>query len=215
MASKDRMMVTEPKEPRAPGFVWPTLICFGAIMLAGAFAGYNQASAEAGKAAFAPWVGPLIAAALGIGGLFVYFRRHASWFRTLSPRQRRYWSALGLSAVVGGIIGGWLVLDQPMDRGAVDLFSSGALSPGFAIGASLLWVAGLAVGMILYHRAIDDHEERAWLWAGLAGWYAFVFPAPVWWVLHRAALAPPVSVMALFLLTMLVNAAVYLWFKFR
>jgi hypothetical protein len=209
------MMVTEPHEPRTPGFVWPVLICLGAIMLAGAFAGYNAAAAENGKAVLAPWAGPLIAIALGVTGLMLYFRRHAGWFRRLSPRQRRYWSALGLSAIVGGIIGGGLVLDQPMDRGATALFGHGSLTPGFAIGASLLWVAGLAVGMILYHRAVDDHEERAWLWAGLAGWYAFVFPAPVWWVLHRAGLAPPADAMLLFLFSMLVNAAVYVWLKFR
>lgn len=212
MVSKDRMMVTE---PRTPGIIWPLVIVFGAVMLAGAFTGYNAAAADAGKTTVAWWVGPLVATALGAAGLFVYIRRHADWFRGLSPRQRRYWLALGLSGVVGGIIGVWLVLDQPMDRGAIDRFSSGALSPGFAIGASLLWVAGLTICMILYHRAIDDHEERAWLWAGLAGWYAFVFPAPVWWVLHRADLTPPVDVMALFLLSLVTNAAVYLWLKFR
>src|SRR3546814_4669555 len=74
----------------------------------------------------------------------------------------------------------------------VAMIADGPVSPGFAIGASLLWLLGLAVSMILYHRAIDDHEERAWLWASLAGWYSFVFPAPVWWMLHRADLAPPV-----------------------
>jgi len=54
-----------------------------------------------------------------------------------------------------------------------------------AIGASLFWAVGLAISMTIYHRAIDDHEERAWLWAGLAGWYAFIFPAPVWSLLIR------------------------------
>src|SRR3546814_4441316 len=73
----------------------------------------------------------------------------------------------------------------------------------------------LAVSIILYHRAIDDHEERAWLWASLAGCYSFVFPAPVWWMLHRADLAPPVDAMALFLLSLVVNSVIYLWMKFR
>ncbi|WP_245798713.1 hypothetical protein [Sphingopyxis flava] len=208
-------MAADPKESRAPGIVLPVLISLGAVMLAGVFAGYNDATVEAGRTPLAPWVGPLVAAAFGIGGLTLYFRRHAGWFRALSPRQHRYWSALGLSAIIGGIIGGWMVLDQETGRDAADLFGSGALSPSFALGASLLWAGGLAVGMILYHRAIDDHEERAWLWAGLAGWYAFIFPAPVWWVLHRAALAPPVDVMPLFLVSLLVNGAVYLWLKFR
>src|SRR3546814_12235075 len=74
--------------------------------------------------------------------------------------------------------GGWLVADQPTGRGFTETLASGALSPGFAVGASLLWTAGLAIGMVLYHRSIDDHEERAWLWACVAGWYALLFPAP-------------------------------------
>jgi len=215
MVSRDKTMAAEPKKGRAPGIVWPVVISLGAVMLAGVFAGYQDAAAEAGRTPPAPWVGPLIAAAVGLGGLALYFRRHAGWFRALSPRQRRYWSALGLSGIIGGIIGGWMVLDQETGRGAADLFGSGALSPNFAVGASLLWAGGLAAGMILYHRAIDDHEERAWLWAGLAGWYAFIFPAPIWWALHRAALVPPVDVMPLFLFSLLVNGAVYLWLKFR
>lgn len=215
MASKDRMMVTEPQEPRAPGFIWPAAICFGAIFLAGILAGYSKAAAEAGKATLAPWAGPLIAATLGIAGLFFYFRRHADWFRGLSRRRRRYWTALGLAAVIGGIVGVWASFDQPANRGAIEMAFTGSLSANFAIGASLFWVIGLLVSMIIYHRSIDDHEERAWLWAGLAGWYAFIFPAPVWWVLHRAGLAPPADAMLLFVLSMVANGVVYLWLKFR
>ncbi|MCW0199550.1 hypothetical protein [Sphingopyxis sp.] len=215
MASKDRMMVTEPQEPRTPGFIWPAVICFGAIFLAGILAGFSKVAAEAGKATLAPWAGPLIAATLGIAGLFFYFRRHADWFRALSRRRRHYWTALGLAAVIGGIVGVWASFDQPANRGAIEMAFTGSLSANFAIGASLFWVIGLLVSMVIYHRSIDDHEERAWLWAGLAGWYAFIFPAPVWWVLHRAGLAPPADAMLLFVLSMVTNGVVYLWLKFR
>lgn len=134
---------------------------------------------------------------------------------SMSPRRKRYWFSLGLAAVVGGIIGGWMVTDQPTGRGFASVLQDGALTSGFAIGASIAWTLGLAVCLILYHRAIDDHEKRAWLWAGLWGWYAFVFTAPVWWVLHRAALAPAPDVMLLFLFSLIANAIVYLWLKFR
>lgn len=136
--------------------------------------------------------------------------------RSPSPRQRRYRFAIGFSAVLGAIIGVWLALDQPKDgQHGPDVIFNGPLSANFAIVASLLWVVGLAVAMVIYHRAIDDHEERAWLWAGLTGWYAFIVPAPVWWVLHRATLAPPVDAMWLFLLSMVANAIVWLWLKYR
>ena len=135
--------------------------------------------------------------------------------RRISPRQRRYRFALGFAAVVGGIVGGWMVADQPNGRGGLEMAFNGSVSTGFAIGASLFWVIGLAISMVIYHRAIDDHEERAWLWAGLAGWYAFIVPAPVWWVLHRADLAPPADAMLLFMFSMVVNAIVWLWLKYR
>ncbi len=135
--------------------------------------------------------------------------------RRPSPRQRRYRFALGFSAILGGILGGWMVADQPAGRNGIEAAFHGSLSMGFAIGASLFWVIGLAIAMIIYHRAIDDHEERAWLWAGLAGWYAFIVPAPVWWVLNRAQLAPPPDAMLLFLLSMGVNAVVWVWLKYR
>ena len=133
----------------------------------------------------------------------------------MSPRRKRYRFSLGFAAMIGGAIGAWMVLDQPPHRNAADLLNNGALTPGFAIGASLLWSIGLLVSMIIYHRSIDDHEERAWLWAGLAGWYAVIFPAPVWWVLHRAGLAPPADAMLLFMLSMIANGIVYLWLKLR
>ncbi|AMG74203.1 hypothetical protein [Sphingopyxis granuli] len=135
--------------------------------------------------------------------------------RPMSPRRRRYWTSLGFAALIGGLIGGWLVVDQPKGRGLTEMLATGSLTPGFAIAAALCWTIGLAIAMILYHRAIDDHEEHAWLWASTAGWYALIFPAPVWWVLHRAGLAPSPDAMLLFLLTLVVNAVVYLWLKFR
>ena len=133
----------------------------------------------------------------------------------MSPRRKRYWFSLGFAAVIGGIIGGWMTADQPHDRGAIELLSSGALTPASAVGASIVWSLGLAIAMILYHRSIDDHEKHAWLWASTWGWYAFIFTTPVWWVPHRAALAPAPDAMLLFLLSMAANCVVYLWLKFR
>lgn len=133
----------------------------------------------------------------------------------MSPRRQSYWASIGVSALVGGLIGALLVLDENVSAGAMAIFSNGPLSPNFAIAAAALWCVGLGISIVIYHRAVDDHEERAWLWAGLAGWYAFVLPAPVWWVLHRAAVAAPIDAMILFIFSMLVNAIVWLWLKFR
>lgn len=216
MAMKDMTMANDAKQPGIVGMIaWPGAIIISSAAILGGFAGYNQGLVEKGGEPFAAWVGPLAALAFGALALAVYARRHAVLWRQWSPRKRSYWLTLGFCALIGGIVGGWMVMDQPDGSGMAGMFSGGALSRNFAIGASLLWAGGLAIAMIFYHRTIDDHEERAWLWACVAGWYAFIFPAPVWWVLHRADLAPPADAMLLFCLSLIVNAVVWLWLKFR
>lgn len=136
--------------------------------------------------------------------------------RPMSPRRKRYWTALAIAAVLGGILGAWLQVDQPDNSTAgLALITNGPLTANFAIGASILWLVGMLVSMAIYHRSIDDHEQRAWLWACTAGWYVVMFAAPVWWVLHRASLAPPADAMLLFLASLVVNGVVWLWLKYR
>ena len=133
--------------------------------------------------------------------------------RPFSPRRQRYWAAIAL-ATVTGFAGGMLLLRGQSVSGG-ELIGNGPLSAALAIGAAVLWMAGMAICSILYHYSVDDHEEQAWLRAGLAGWYAFAFATPTWWLLHRAALVPPVDAMLLFAGSLVINTAVYLWFKFR
>ncbi|WP_332820235.1 hypothetical protein [Sphingopyxis sp.] len=135
--------------------------------------------------------------------------------RPMSPRRKRYLTAIGLSGLIGIIMGAWSQVDNFDEHARFALLNNSPLTPSFAIGASILWIVGLIVCLFIYHRAVDDHEERAYLWAGLAAWYTFVLSAPTWWVLHRADLAPPVDTMLLFLGAMLVNCAVWLWLKYR
>ncbi len=136
--------------------------------------------------------------------------------RPMSPRRKRYLIAIGFSVAIGGIIGIWSRTVSPGAPDTAFLFlGNPALTASFAVGASLLWAIGMAIGIPLFHRAVDDHEERALLWSGLAAWYAFAFAAPVWWLLHRADLVPPVDAMLLFAGSTIVNVIVWLWFKFR
>lgn len=212
MAMKDMTMDVDPKSRRAPSMWVLVAIGLGTAMLAGGFAGYNQSAAESGEAAIAPWVGPLFAVALGGIALALYVRRHADSFRSWSPRKRLYWISIILSGALGFVTA--LVL-QTGPQGADGLLSNSAMTPTIAIGLSLLWIVGLIVALFLYHRTIDDHERQAYHLGALAGFYAFVMPCPVWWVLWRADLAPPVDAMQLFALSLIVNGIVYFWFKFR
>ncbi|XVJ64435.1 MAG: hypothetical protein HEQ22_09905 [Sphingopyxis sp.] len=189
---------------------WPIAIFIGTAMLAGGFAGYSEARVEHGQSALSPWAGAMIAIALGAAAFALYVRRHADWFARWSPRKRLYWISILLAGALG------LVSAIMLQAGGnADLLSDSALTPALASGLSVLWVAGLTVALILYHRTVDDHERDAYNRAALAGFYAFIFPCPVWWVLARADLAPPVEAMPLFALSMAVNAVVYCWFKFR
>lgn len=210
---ESKMPDTLPTAPRK-NIIWLIAGLVGAVFLAGLAAGFLTQAAKSGGAIVEPAIGAtfvgLTAAALSIW----FYRPHFSRWSSMSPRRRLYWSSLIGSGVVGGVVGVLLQIDQNKG-GDVSLLSNGPLTPQFAFIAAALWVIGIGVACIAYHRALDDHEERAWLWAGLAGWYAFVIPAPVWWVLHRAALTPPVDVMVLFILSMIVNAIVWSWLKFR
>lgn len=208
-------MENEPGVPRKPiGIAWPIAIVVGTMFLMGVAAGYLDGMAERGHDVPSSIVGAGLVLLLGLAAMALYVRRAGKFWRDWSRRKRLYWASLGGAALLG-LISAVLLQSGGVDLGVAALFTDSVLAPSVAIGLAALWSVGLAIVMIVYHRAIDDHEERAWLWAGLAGWYAFIFPAPVWWVLHRADMAPPADAMLLFILSMVVNAVVYLWFKFR
>lgn len=207
-------MTSEPGAQRKPiGIVWPVVIIICTIFLMGIVPGYLDGMAENGRNVPSSTVGAGSVLLLGIAAMALYVRRAGKFWQDWSRRKRLYWASLGAAGLLGAI-SAVLLQNGGVDFG-VALFASSALSPSTAIILSLLWGIGLAVILVVYHRTIDDHEERAWLWAGLAGWYAFILPAPAWWILHRAGLAPPADAMLLFVLSMVVNAIVYLWLKFR
>jgi len=133
--------------------------------------------------------------------------------RPMSPRRKRYAAGIGLALVVGAVLGA--VMQRGETGDGLTIFSNAPLTPGFAAGAAILWVVGMIVSLTMYHRAVDDHEERAYLWAGLAAWYTFTLSAPTWWVLHRASLAPAPDAMLLFAGALAVNLIVWLWLKYR
>lgn len=136
--------------------------------------------------------------------------------RPMSPRRKRYFIALGLAGLFGGVLGAWMQISQNAEHSTgFAMLSNSPLPTNFAIGASIIWVVGMIVSLVIYHRAVDDHEERAYLWAGTAGWYTITLASPAWWVLARAGLAPPADAMLIFAGALVVNCAVWLWLKYR
>lgn len=215
MAMKDMTMVNEPQDMhRRPGVLWPTLITLATVFLMGGVAGYLDAHrADGGDGPSGLVAGGLVLLA-GVGVMWLYVRRFPLFWQGWSRRKRLYTASIAGSVLLG-LLTAILLRSGQADVTADPFFSNSALSPQVAILLALLWGVGISIAVFIYQRTIDDHEERAYLWAGLAGYYAFVIPAPMWWVLARADLAPPVDAMLLFGLTIITNALVYLWLKFR
>lgn len=215
MAMKGMTMDTDEQDERKrPGILWPAVITLTTLFLMGGVAGYLDAHrANGGPGPSAPVAAGLVLL-VGIAVMAAYLRRFGTFWQGWSRRKRLYTGSLIGSALLG-LITSWLIRSGQRDLGADPFFSNSPLTPGIAVILALLWAIGISVAVTVYQRTVDDHEKQAYLWAGLAGYYAFVIPAPAWWVLSRASLLPPVDAMALFMLTILVNAAVYLWMKFR
>lgn len=212
--TRNMTMANDRESPGArPTMGWPIAIFIGTLGLLGGFAGYNHGAAEDGLPTLAPWAGVLIPLTIGMLAMAIYLWRRGAFWRDWSPRKRLYWASLAIAGGIGGLAAVMLTLGQKGAANALTL--DGPIDPIVAVAVAMAWVVGLAVSLLAYHRSVDDHEREAYHLGTLAGFYAFVIPCPMWWVLDRADLAPPVMAMPLFLFSIGVNAVVYLWFKFR
>ena len=209
------MTENEPMAPaRQPSLIWTCAIIIGTAFMTGAVAGYLDKMAEYGEASSSGFVAQLAVIALGAAVLAAYLARFGRFWNIWSRRKQMYTISLSIAAALGVVT--ILALRFGVGDGPTsDLFGNGLFDPRVAVILSALWVGGMALSVFIYHRNVDDHEERAYLWGGLAGFYAVVFPAPVWWLLARAQLLPPVDGMILFLLSLIANAIVYFWLKYR
>lgn len=149
----------------------------------------------------------------GVGALLFYLSRFGRFWQSWTRRKRLYYVSLLLAAFIGFIV--TLLLRIGAGAGGFEPFGSGPFNPTAAIMLSVLWLVGMATSILIYQRNIDDHERHAYLWAGVIGFNVIVFAAPIWWLLARAALVPPVDGMLLLLFALLANSGAYVWLKFR
>lgn len=199
---------------RQPSLIWVSAILLGTAGLSGGIAGYFDSAREAGETLGSGGLAQGLGLLVGMAIMALYLSRFGAFWTNWSKRKRLYVASMILAGVMGMVFALALQMDGTADSNR-SLFGSGAIDPGIAITLSAIWVGGMALSLLMYHRSVDAHEEQAYLWGGLAGFYAVVFPAPVWWLSARADLAPPVDGMILFLLALTANAIVYFWLKFR
>jgi hypothetical protein len=199
---------------RQPSIAGTCGIIIGTAFMTGVVAGYFDKMAEYGGTTSNGFAAQLVVIAVGTAILAAYLSRFGRFWQNWSRRKQLYTVSLSIAAAMGIVITMALRIGVG-DGPASDLFGNDLFDPRMAVALSAFWVGGMALSLFLYHRNVDDHEEQAYLRAGLAGFYAIVFPAPVWWLLSRAQLMPPVDGMILFLLSVAANAIVYFWLKFR
>ena len=142
-------------------------------------------------------------------------------FAGMTSFDQRYWRMMLAIGVIGGLIGMALVTLGLIgtSMSLADLMSGNfTLEPAAAITVTALLGVLLAIAFRLYHRAIDDHEERAYLWGSQVAYYFTILAIPGWWLLSRGGLLAPLdftAAIAIVLASFVVQAAVWGWFKFR
>lgn len=203
-----------PSTIRQPSLAWTITLTLVTIFASGAMAGYLDAAKADGEAPFSAALGVGLVFGLGFLILGLYLSRFGRFWQVWSPRKRRYMISL-IIAVFIGVAASIILRIGSAENSSLQIYGDGPFSPAAAWALSALWLVGMAVSIFIYQRNVDDHEEKAYLWGGLAGFYAVVFPTPAWWLLARADIVPPVDAMAIFALALAVNAVVYFWLKFR
>jgi hypothetical protein len=157
--------------------------------------------------------------ALALGGValtgWASWKLSAHWRRPEQSRyERRYVRAMLVLALIGLPLGMMLRFFASPN----DLLSNAPLAPSVAVLASALLVLLLGLSLVIYHRAIDDFEQQAYLWANSLAFYFIMLALPAAWLLARGGLIPPVGIGSALLIlaaALVINASVWAWLKFR
>jgi hypothetical protein len=222
----ERLNVTSSAERLSPTTRIALLALAGllAFCLAGFFIGFGAAAIDHGHLPRKPLAWGILAGAVGLAyGLYRLIR----WLTTpslgagMTPYNLRYSKMMGIIMLLSAPLGAALAV-MALRGDATDMtrriFVDGALPAAGAIALAALLLVALSIAVILYHRAIDDHEERAYLWGSQIAYYFLAAFIPIYWLLFRGGLVPALTAggaMLLLLTSFLVQAAVWAWFKFR
>ena len=193
------------------------------VFAIGMIAGFGFAVIENGKLPIKPVAYLIFVAMIGLVALLGWVL--LSLFRSvhserMSRFDRRYWTMWALLAVLGipfGIGIGMLGLSEDASFNSLVL-SNSPIAPLTAILGSILLSAVLIVSMVIYFRAIDDHEEHAYLWGSTVAFHFLVLAFPLHWLLARGGLVPTLTIgiaLLIVLISCIVQAIVWTLFKFR
>ena len=161
------------------------LLSLAGLFLLGLAVGVIVAMIEKGHLPSRMWVTalPILAAPLGALSLW------ASWRLAVPPQtasgyERRYWRMWMVVTALGIPVGALLAsFGQTKGMGALNPFSDVPIAAPVAVLLAVLVTGFFAAAVWLYHRTIDDHEERAYLWGSQLAYYFLVLALPAWWLL--------------------------------
>ncbi|MCY7280759.1 MAG: hypothetical protein LH610_07675 [Sphingomonas bacterium] len=193
------------------------------IFMIGMLAGFSYAIYEDGKLPTKPLAYIVFAAILALAALvgwvlttLIRSLRHQS----MSGFDRRYWkmwaAIVGLSFPIG--IGIAVLGLSNQANGMSLVLSNSPIAPVTAILGSLATGILLIAAAVIYHRTIDDHEERAYLWGSTIAYYFLVLAFPLHWLLARGGIVPALTIgvaLLLVLLSTIVQAIAWALLKFR
>jgi hypothetical protein len=141
--------------------------------------------------------------------------RGASKF-SLSRRQKQYWGSFAVSAILGLAMIWFMISTGLLDKDSKHAFdfTSSLISKTSAVIGAVIFVLFEIIVIILYHKGMDEQEERAILIANTATWYFLIIAIPAWWLLSRASILPPFDGLTVAISSLIINLSVWLWKKF-
>ncbi len=195
------------------------------VFAIGMVGGFSHAVIEDGQLPTRPLVWLIFAAMVALVAFIGWVL--LSLFRSIHPERmsgfdRRYWKMwaivfglsvpLGIALAVLGFSG-----DPPRSPFAL-ILTNAPIAPLTAILVTVGMIGLLVAAAIIYHRTIDDHEERAYLWGSTIGYYFLILVFPLHWLLARGGLVSQLTIgsaLLLVLLSTFLQAIVWALFKFR
>ncbi len=130
----------------------------------------------------------------------------------LTAKERKNRNLLVACMVIGGVIGIALTLVDPARP--MGAFSDTPIPAWAAIGFAIVW--GIIIPLISWqwHRTVDEQEIDAYKQGALYGFYVFSVGAPVWWILWRGGLLPPINGPILYYAVLMTCGVVWLRKKY-
>lgn len=117
------------------------------------------------------------------------------------------------SMVIGGFVGIYMVATD--GAGFSTMFSNGPISSLTAMGGIIGFGLLMPIITILWWRATDEHELKAYSDGALIAFHAYIFVVPSWWLAARAGWLPQPDPMIIFCGVMLIWSAVWFARKYR